>query len=153
MRTNKASTTIQPTSYFWLGMVSRTALRNRIGKEFRDLDRGKIANLTDLCPGDGILYFSPAERQEHVILAEAFTAFGDVLDSPSKRKAGSVNGGTGDRLLRLTSTTEVPMRPLFGQLTFARTEDWRLRTLHGFIRILPEDYRVIAEAMQVPEIP
>lgn len=145
--------TMQPISYFWLGMVSRAALRYRIGKEFRELDRGKIANLTDLCAGDRIIYFSPAERLEHVIMAEAFTAYGEVSDSAPQQKAKPASGGTGDRSLRLTSTTEVPMRPLFGQLTFARTEDWRLRTLHGFIRILPEDYRVIAEAMQIPEVP
>ncbi len=143
---------MQTTDYFWLGLAGRTSLRQGIREGFCAFCRGEIAQLAELCPGDRILYYSPAERIGDRMLAESFTAFGQVLETPSRRDLPNLGCGPCNRSIDLVTCPDVPLQPLLPLLSFSRTQDWRHRTRrHELLRILPDDYRIITEAMRIPD--
>jgi hypothetical protein len=106
----------------------------------------KTSHSAELCPGDRVLYYSPSEVIGQWTMAEAFTAVGEICGTP----AGT--GGGPHLSVRLRLGCETPLWQFLSLLSFMRSHDWRQRVAEqGLIRILPEDYRIASDALQVLE--
>jgi hypothetical protein len=132
-----------PTNFFWLGYATRASLRQSLLEDQSAIRLSETGPTAEFCPGDRVLYYSPSELVGKWVMSEAFTAVGDI---------GEAAAGGAPLSVRLRLGCETPIWQFVFLLSFMRSHDWRQRIeTHGFIRILPEDYRVAANALQVLE--
>lgn len=139
------------TSY-WVGVASREHVRTAVRGGFCQLNHGKEAPLKRMQPGDRLLYYSPKEGMRAGTPVQAFTAIGEILDGAIRQESAQGDFRPFRRDVRYFEARDAPIKPLLAHLSFARgTTSWGQVLRRGTFRIEPDDYRVIAQAMQVGE--
>ncbi|HVG50421.1 MAG TPA: EVE domain-containing protein [Xanthobacteraceae bacterium] len=136
---------------YWIGVVSRDHVERGVAGSFCQLCHGKASAMKKLSPGDWIAFYSPKTAMTGGEPLQAFTAIGQV-------KAGDpytfdMGGGfvPTRRNVEFLPCREAPIRPLVERLSFIRNkQSWGYVFRFGQIEVPAPDFRIIAEAMNVP---
>jgi hypothetical protein len=133
----------------WIAVASAEHVRIGRAQGFMQVCHGKAAPLRRLAPGDRVAYYSPTESFGGKDRLQAFTAIGVVAPGAPYQADIGGDGGAFRRDVRWSETTETPIRPLLGSLSFARdNRSWGYQLRFGLFQIEDEDMRIIASAMQ-----
>ena len=136
------------TSRFWIGVASREHVHLGIAGGFSQLCHGKAYPLKRMTVGDWLIYYSPKERFGENIPCQKFTAIGRVIVAdlyPHEMFPGFVPYR---RNIDFFESTDAPIRPLLGQLTFINDKSrWGYAFRFGHLEIQRGDFEVISMGM------
>jgi hypothetical protein len=138
---------------YWIGVASRDHVRAAAAGGFAQLGHGKRSVLDRMAPGDRLIYYSPRERLGGGAAVKAFTAIGEVLDTPVV--PGEMAGGFHPfrRDVQYFAADDAPIAPLLPLLSFTRKRTtWGVVFRRGGFRIDRDDYDRIATAMRTKEL-
>ncbi|WBL81839.1 EVE domain-containing protein [Bradyrhizobium xenonodulans] len=137
----------------WLAVASADHVRIGRAQGFMQVCHGKAAPLHRLPPGDRVAYYSPTETFRGNDRLQTFTAIGIVTAGVPYQ----VDVGGGFRPFRRdvqwAEAREAPIRPLLGQLGFAREgqslgqKSWGYQLRFGLFEVTNADMQIIADAM------
>lgn len=134
-------------SSYWIGVVSRSHVERGVAGGFAQLNHGKAGPLERMRPGDGFVYYSPRVDFEGGTPVQAFTAIGRVADGDIFL-AGDTGNACFRREVHYLPAAEAPIKPLLDDLSFIRSKThWGAPFRAGFLRVPPEDFARIAQAM------
>jgi hypothetical protein len=133
---------------YWVAVASAEhARRGRVG--FMQVNHGKAAPLRRIQPGDGVVYYSPAETIGGKDRLQSFTTIGIV--QPGEIYPGEMGGWTAYRRdVAYLEAKEAPIAPLLPELDFTRERaNWGYQMRLGLFEISAHDFHLIAAAMGV----
>ena len=131
-----------------IGVVHRMQVEVASREGFVAFGHGKRSLVETLSPGDRVIYYAPRTEPDGDPV-QAFVAHATVTgDAPRERDFG--DWGTGwVRDAVYAEVTEVPVRPLLGELDFlkGRGRNWGMAFRGGRFAISEADYGRISRAM------
>lgn len=134
---------------YWIGVASREQMAHSIAGGFCQLCHGKAQALQRMSPGDGIIYYSPAEQRDGNTAPPCFTAIGQIDAGEVYAHAISHWFVSYRRKIRFHAMSEVCIWPLIAQLAFVRDKSrWSHIFRFGHIEIPRADFELIARHMQ-----
>lgn len=134
---------------YWVGIVSKEHVLRGIKLGIAQIGHGKRSGLARMKANDGLVYYSPKERIDGDAPLQAFTAIGLITDNEIWQAT------EGDfkpfrRRVRYLNSQNAPIRPLLNKLSFtAGKSNWGYAFRYGLIEITEEDFKLIAQAMDV----
>ena len=133
---------------FWIAVASAEHVRRGLAQGFMQVSHGKEAPLKRVRPGDGIVYYSPAEVLGVKDGLQSFIAIGRVRQGePYRADMGSFKPFRRD--VDWARAHEAPIRPLLERLDFtAGRTNWGYQLRFGLFAISAKDFRLIAKAME-----
>ena len=138
----------------WIGVAARAHVRAGVAGGFAQLGHGRHGEVTALCKGDWIAYYSPKERLDGAETVRAFTALGQVV-SDAPYQATQAEGFMPWRVdvAYRTDAREASIRPLLDrlELTRARGTHWGIAFRRSRIAVTASDFALIAQAMGLPD--
>jgi hypothetical protein len=130
----------------WIGVVSREHVLLAVAGGHAMLNRGKLAPLQRLSPGDWLIYYSPRTAYPDGEPLQAFTAIGRVTDG-APHEAQMPTGAMGFRRdIDWCEATETPIAKLSDRLEFTRG-NWGILTRRGLFDISAADFQTIRSTM------
>ncbi|MHC4043814.1 EVE domain-containing protein [Bradyrhizobium sp. 23AC] len=133
----------------WLAVASAEHVRIGRAGGFMQVCHGKAAPLRRLPAGDRVAYYSPTETFHGKDKLQAFTAIGVVTAGVPYQ--ADMGGGFRPfrRDVRWAEARQASIRPLLGQLGFAREgKSWGYQLRFGLFEVSNADMQVIADAME-----
>jgi hypothetical protein len=133
----------------WIAIASAEHVRIGRAQGFMQVCHGRATPLHRLSPGDTVAYYSPTKMFRGKDQLQAFTAIGIV--SPRAPYQADMGGGFRPfrREVQWREALVTPVRPLLGQLAFARdNKNWGYQLRFGLLEIANEDMRIVASAMR-----
>lgn len=136
---------------YWIAVASADHTRSGRDQGFMQVNHGKAAPLRRITPGDGLVYYSPAQTIRGKDKLQSFTTIG--LVAPGEIYAGEMGDWTAYRRdVAYFEAQETPIAPLLDQLEFtAGRTNWGYQMRLGLFEISQNDFRLIAQAMHVSE--
>jgi hypothetical protein len=133
----------------WIAVASAEHVRLGRAQGFMQVCHGKAAPLRRLSRADRVAYYSPTEAFRGKVKLQAFTAIGVIASGDTYQ----ADMGGGFRPFRRgvlwADAEEASIRPLLGELSFARQgKSWGYQLRFGLFEITAEDMRTIAIAMR-----
>jgi hypothetical protein len=138
----------------WVAVASAEHVRLGRSQGFMQVCHGKAAPLKRICPGDGVVYYSPTEIFGGKDKMQSFTAIGVVKDGVPYQ--ADMGGGFCPfrRDVSWHAAEEVPIKPLLGGLEFTTAgSNWGFQLRFGLFEISARDMALIAAAMGVALLP
>jgi hypothetical protein len=136
---------------YWIGVASRDHVQLGVSGGFAQLNHGRQAPLKRFQAGDGIIYYSPRLTYPSGEPCQAFTALGVVRSGEVYQGIMSADFKPFRIDVDFFDVSEAPIRPLIDQLSFIRNKrHWGAAFRFGLISIPESDFRLIADAMDVP---
>jgi hypothetical protein len=137
---------------YWIGVASRDHVRAGIAGGFCQMCHGKAGPMNRIQPGDGIAYYSPRTAMRGGEPVQGFTAIGTVkCGEPYTYDMGGGFMPT-RRDVAFADSHDAPIRPLLDKLSFTKgRKSWGQAFRYGVLEIIPEDFALIAEAMDVSQ--
>jgi hypothetical protein len=133
---------------YWIAVISQQSADAAVTGGYLEVGYGKAGPLERMAPGDGVLVYSPRERDEQGAPVQAFTALGRVGDGAMYQLPRDHQPFR--RTVEWLSATPALVRPLLDALSFIRNKThWGSAFRFGFLRVPPADFARIAAAMQV----
>jgi hypothetical protein len=133
---------------YWVAVISQHVADAAVAGGYLEVGFGKAGPLERMTPGDGVVVYSPRERDDRGAPVQAFTAFGRVA-------AGALYQFPHDhqpfrRAVEWLPAVPAPVRPLIDDLAFIRNKaNWGTAFRFGFLRVPSADFARIAGALQV----
>lgn len=135
---------------YWVNTVSRNHMRVGVEAGFTQADHGKDARLKRLNEGDWLVFYSPRTEFLGGEALQTFTAIGRVEDKEPYQVEITPHFHPWRRKMVFVRAHEAPVRPLINDLDFiANKERWGYPFRRGLFEVEQEDFRKIAEAMEV----
>ena len=133
---------------FWVGVVSRAHVGVGVKGGFAQLNHGKKAPLQRLQAHDGLVFYSPKTSYPDGQPCQMFTAIG-VVKTGEIYQVDMGGGFTPFRVdVRFLKAKDAEVKPLLSNLSFVRDKShWGVAFRFGHLKILAQDFKVIAEAM------
>ncbi|EFM08440.1 protein of unknown function DUF55 [Paenibacillus curdlanolyticus YK9] len=137
---------------YWIGVVSRSHVVRGVAGGFAQLCHGKAAPLKRMREGDWLIYYSPKTAMEGGEPLQAFTAIGRVRNAFVYEFAMSESFVPVRRDIDFYECSDAPIHSLLDQLSFTRENrrNWGYRFRTGHFEIDEADFKIIAEAMNLP---
>lgn len=139
---------------YWLGVACGAHTLRGKREGFAQLGHGKHAAVKSLRQGDWIIYYAPRMQLEGGAPLQAFTTIGQIT-SPAPYQARQAAGFAPYRVdvAYVETAREVPIRPLLDRLELTRGlgNKWGMAVRGSKARLSEGDFRMIAEAMGVPQ--
>ena len=134
---------------YWVGVVSKEHVLRGTKLGVAQIGHGKRSGLARMKANDGFVYYSPKERIDGDTSLQAFTAIGLITDDEIWQAAeGDFNPFR--RRVEYLNSQDAPIRPLLNKLSFtAGKSNWGYAFRYGLIEITEEDFKLIAQAMDV----
>jgi hypothetical protein len=135
----------------WIAVASAEHVRRGRAGGFMQVCHGKAAPLRRMKPGDGVVYYSPAETFRGSDRLRAFTAIGRVGDS--EPYTCDMGGGfiPFRRDVTWMSGAETPIEPLLPILDLSTDRrNWGYQLRFGLVEISTRDFHLIEAAMVRP---
>jgi len=133
---------------FWIGVVSRAHVLLGVKGGFIQLNHGKRAPLQKLHAGDGFVFYSPKTSYPDGEPCQMFTAIGIVRTGDIYPADMSATFKPYRLDVEFLNAKEAPIKPLLAQLSFIKDKThWGAAFRFGHLRILAQDFEVIARAM------
>jgi len=132
---------------FWIGVVSLDHVAIATAGGFAQLNHGKAGPLERMHAGDGLAFYSPRATYPYGEPLQAFTAIGRVRTGTVYQSAA---GGLRPFRLDVDYLPGQPasIKPLIDRLSFIRSKThWGAAFRFGVVRVPPEDFALIAQAM------
>lgn len=140
---------MEPHTHFWIGVACAEHVRRGRAGGFMQLGHGKGAPLQRLKQGDGIVYYSPSVEMGARDAFQSFTAIGRVADRAVYQGHMGADFHPMRRDVAWLDSRETPIRPLLPLLSVtAGKSSWGGAFRFGLLRITPDDFALIARAMQ-----
>jgi len=133
---------------YWIAVISQQDADAAGAGGYLEVGFGKAGPLERMAPGDGVVVYSPRERDTRGAPVQAFTALGRVATGalyqlPHDRQPFR-------RAMQWLPAAPASVRPLLDALSFIGNKThWGTAFRLGFLRIPPPDFARIASAMQV----
>ena len=130
---------------YYIGVAHRAQVAHAAQEGFAAFSHGRQSAVQRLNPGDRVIYYAPRSDFDGEPL-QAFVAHATVTgDAPCQRAFSGAEGLFWARDAMFDTVTDVPVRPLIGDLTFVRDKaHWGMAFRQGGFRISREDYERIA---------
>ncbi|MCM3203626.1 MULTISPECIES: EVE domain-containing protein [Paenibacillus] len=136
------------TSRYWIGVVSASHVHSAVEGGFAQLCHGKAVSLRLMSPGDWLIYYSPRTDMSTGKPLQAFTAIGQVKDSPVYKYQMTESFVPFRRDIRYVPCREVKIASLLNELNFTRgNRNWGFTFRKGHFEIGAEDFMTIAASM------
>jgi predicted RNA-binding protein len=135
---------------YWIGVVSREHVQVGVRGGFIQLNHGKKAPVQRLRAGDGLAMYSPRTAYPDGEPLQSFTAIGVVSTGEVYQVEMSADFKPYRVDIRFLPGQEASIKPLVERLSFIKDKKhWGAAFRFGYLRVPEEDFRFIAEAMQV----
>jgi len=132
---------------FWIAVASLDHVAQAVRGAFAQVSHGKAGPLERMAAGDGLVYYSPREREGEGASLMAFTAIARIL-SGDIRQVQAGDRRVFRRSAAYLAHTHAPVKPMLADLSFIRSKaHWGAAFRFGFLRIPPHDFARIAQAM------
>jgi hypothetical protein len=137
---------------FWCAVASRDHVKLGLARGFAQVCHGKPGPLARLRPGDGIVYYSPAEIMGGDQKCQMFTSIGLIRDERIYRFEMSPGFTPYRRDVFYFDAEDTPIRPLLASLSFTRDQDrWGYKFRLGLFEIERSDFVLILSRM-IPDL-
>ena len=149
MNVRAATAAVAPPARCWIVVMPKDAIEAAVAGGYVEVNHGKAGPLERMRPHDAIACYSPRASDQRGALLQAFTAIGRIDDAPITQL--TVDHQPFRRAVRWLDATPAPVRPLIESLGFIRNKrHWGTAFRFGYLRVPPEDFALIAAAMQCP---
>jgi hypothetical protein len=135
---------------YWIGVVSWEHVQIGVRGGFIQLNHGKKAPVQRLGAGDGLAMYSPRTAYPDGVPLQSFTAIGVVSTGEVYQVEMSADFKPYRVDIRFFPGQEASIKPLVERLSFIKDKKhWGAAFRFGYLRVPEEDFRLIAEAMEV----
>ena len=139
---------------FWIGTVSADHVALGVAGGFAQVGHGKGEPLRRMTPGDWMIYYSPKTSLNDGEPLQAFTAIGQIADGDVYQGEMSAEFHPWRRDVTWQKAEVAPIRPMLEDLDFtAGRSNWGISFRRGLFAISEGDFRTIATAMGVDQMP
>ncbi|NOT78490.1 MAG: EVE domain-containing protein [Bacteriovoracaceae bacterium] len=133
---------------YWLGVVSKEHVLIGKMEGFAQVCHGKRAPLAQMKKDDWLIYYSPGNKMGKSDL-QAFTAIGRVPDDHVFQFKMFENFIPYRRKINYKLAKEVSLLSIKSKLEFTQEKNWGYQLRRGLVELSKEDYKTIANAMEV----
>ncbi len=135
---------------FWVGVVSREHVLRGVEGGFVQLNHGKKAPLQRMHANDCLVMYSPRTSYPDGDALQRFTAIGVVCTGEPYQVEMSTDFKPYRVDVVFLKAKEAPIKPLVEGLSFIKNKThWGAAFRFGYLKVPPEDFRLIARAMGV----
>lgn len=142
------------TPRYYLGVASLDHVREAVEGGFCQFAHGKMAAVTNLAPGDWVVYYSPGETIGGDSNVQAFTAIGEINGTFDRALSRARHGDATHfrRSVKYHPMAEhAAVRPLLHDLSFVTDpQRWGVAFRTSKREISRADFTIIASAMGIP---
>jgi hypothetical protein len=132
----------------WIVVASRAAVDHAVAGGYIEISHGKATPLARMRPGDAVACYSPREHDAPGAPLQAFTALGRIADAPIYQLPHDHQPFR--RAMDWVDATPALVRPLIDELGFIHNKAyWGTAFRYGYLRVPPEDFARIAQAMEL----
>ena len=138
-----------PATQHWVGVVSRSHIQRGVAGGFIQLNHGKRTPVARFRAGDRLAIYSPRTDYPDGAPLQAFTAIGVITTGAVYQVEMAPDFRPYRVDVQFFECAEAPIRPLIDQLSFIRDKaHWGAAFRFGQLKIPPEDFALIADAMR-----
>ena len=135
------------TTRYWLSVVSREHVQHAVDLGIAQVNHGKKTPLQRMCPGDGLVYYSPRERMGDGAPIKSFTAIGTIAEGePWQADEGSFQPWRRTVSYR-GDVRQLPIDELRSVLDLTSNPNYGMILRRGLVELSEHDFRSISDAM------
>ena len=140
------------TKNYWIGVVSRSHVQLGVKGGFLQLNHGKKTPLLRLRAGDGIIMYSPRNAYPDGDILQQFTAIGFIISGDIYQVEMTPDFKPYRVDVRFMKCRETPIKPLIERLSFIKNKTkWGASFRFGYLKVSPEDFKIIEKAMDAED--
>lgn len=133
---------------YWIAAIAQQEALAGVAGGYAEVAYGKAGPLERMRAGDGFAVYSPRTTWPDGAPLQAFTVIGRVCTGVVYRAGGGAGPGPFRITVEYFPAAPAPIRPLIDALSFIRNKaHWGAAFRFGFIKVPPEDFALLAAAM------
>jgi hypothetical protein len=136
------------TPNYWIAAIAQHDALAGVAGGYAEAAYGRAGPLERMRAGDGFAVYSPRATWPDGEPLQAFTAIGRVRTGIVYCAGGGAGAGPFRIAIEYCAAAPAPIRPLIDQLSFIRNKaHWGAAFRFGFVKVPPEDFALLATAM------